>query len=101
MTMNSDDDQPTTEDNWSRLLGAARKTGGTTPEPPPAEPPASIWKRFPEWRENVLAVARTLLWRRWSWITAVLALLVFLLVWFLLRTDPDPIIEPPVLFPKL
>lgn len=101
MNSDSDDDQPSNEENWNRLLGAARKTGSTTPEPPPAEPPASIWQRIPEWRENVMAMARTLLWRRWSWIIAAVALLILLLVWILLKTDPDPIIEPPVTFPEL
>ena len=91
------------EKKWTTLLDTARKSGGAVPEPTAeTAPPATLLSHLPALREAVALMARTLLWRRFSWLAALLAALLFAAVWILLnQTDDDtetgvqPLIEPP------
>ena len=97
---NEEQATPEEEENWNRLLGAARKSGGTTPDIDAEAPPDSLTSRIPKWREAVLEMARALLWKRWSWIVALGALLLLFAVWLYFRTaGSGPIIEPPNIVP--
>ncbi len=79
---------------WQKLVEAARKT------PPPAAdepPPPGFAARIVAMREAIAAFARTLTWRRWSVITAVVCGLALAAVFAATRCTDDarPLINPP------
>ena len=46
-------------------------------------------------RKDLWTLARTLLWRRWSLIAMIIAILAYLLVYLFLREEREPSITPP------
>jgi hypothetical protein len=97
---------------WQALLTTARRQGGVPSEgekdrdedasaPAPEPAPGWLLSKLPTLREAAAVMARTFLWQRWSWLAALAAALLFLVVWLLLRGDrpepqPAPLIAPPV-----
>ena len=79
---------------WDKLVKAAQKS-------PPAEPeeklPPGFVSRIVGLRDAIAAFARTLAWRRWSVLTAILSAGILLIVFAVTRCDddPDPLIAPP------
>lgn len=76
------------DDQWKRLVEVAKKN----PEEPTAPPPKSFSKKASQLREAVQTLALTLTWRRWSLLAALLAGLIFLICFYVLRDDNT---EPP------
>ena len=88
--MNDEPDQP-----WKELVKAAHKARAESPDDASPTPPPNFVSRMREMRQSLWQIARTILWRRWSLIAIVIALLLYLVAYFLLRTDPAPTIPPP------
>lgn len=86
-------------DKWQKLVAAAARS--RAPEPEHKTPPPGFAARIVALRQSVVAMARVLLWRRWSVILAMLCLLVLGVVFSLYRcTRPEPpLIEMPELQP--
>jgi len=83
------------DQQWQKLVAAARRTS-----PPPVEPksaPPGFASRIVALRESVIALARVLLWRRWSVTVAILCLVIFVVILTLHRCTESraPLIETP------
>ena len=91
--MNQSSERNDNNDPWKRLVDAAK----TAPVEEQSEPNFTISVKA--LRESVQSLFLALTWRKWSILAAILAGLIFLIL-FLLRDDsplPEPIIptEPP------
>lgn len=86
------------EQRWRKLAAAARR-GGPGPDPGHAAPPPGFAARIVALRDVVIAFARTLLWRRWAVIAALLCGAALLAVLAATRCGgrPRPLIEPPAI----
>lgn len=87
------------QQNWQKLVAAARRAG---PRPVETNPvPPGFASRIVALRESVIALARVLLWRRWSVTIAILCALVFVVILTLHRCTESapPLIETPELLP--
>jgi hypothetical protein len=87
------------QQNWQKLVAAARRAS-----PPPGETkpvPPGFASRVVALRESVIALARVLLWRRWSVAIAILCVVVFLVALTIQRCTEaaPPLIETPELLP--
>ncbi len=81
------------EQRWKQLVKAAKPALEESEAPPPKD----FGSRIAKLRQSIRALALTLTWKRWSILGALLAALVFALLFWLLREDtPDrpPIIQP-------
>lgn len=81
-------------DPWKRLVEASRDSTSPEDEPPP--PRLSVSSL----RESVRTLVLAMTWLRWSLLAALLAGIIFLVIFLVLRQDEspsDPIIpsEPP------
>ena len=79
------------DDPWKRLVEAT-KTADAQDTPPPS-PRLSIQAL----REHVYALLLTLTWRKWSLLAALVAGLIFLVIYLFVRdsaSPSDPIIQP-------
>lgn len=80
---------------WEKLVKGARKA---PPEGNAAEaPPQGFVSRVVGFRDAIATFARTLAWRRWSIVVALLSAAVFLAVFAVTRCneETDPLIAPP------
>lgn len=78
---------------WKRLVDAARAAPAEAA--PEHRAPDGFAARLVGLRDRIIALARTLLWRRWSLVAALLAAVVYLGVLLVARCDRGPILEPP------
>lgn len=81
------------EQRWKQLVKAAKPALEESEAPPPKE----FGNRIAKLRNSIRALALTLTWRRWSILAALLAALVFAILFWLLRDEtPDrpPLIQP-------
>lgn len=87
--MNNPDQQ------WQKLVAAARRTSPPADEPTSAPP--GFASHIVALRESVIALARVLLWRRWSVTAAILCFVIFAVILTLLRCTEShaPLIEMP------
>ena len=88
--MNDESDQP-----WKELVKAAQKARAKAPDEEAPAPPPNFVSRMREMRRSLWRMARTILWRRWSLVAIVIALLLYLVAYLILRPDPAPTIPPP------
>ncbi|MAT30237.1 MAG: hypothetical protein CMP29_00425 [Roseibacillus sp.] len=87
--------EPDKENQWSRLVDAARDAGATTREEQHDAAPSTFISRVITLREGLWKFARTVLWRRWSLVAALLALLLYLTFFLILRsTSPSSVPSP-------
>tara|TARA_B100000459_G_scaffold88189_1_gene49606 strand:- start:474 stop:779 length:306 start_codon:yes stop_codon:yes gene_type:complete len=78
------------ENQWSRLVDAARDAGATTREEQHDAAPSTFISQIITLKEGLWKFARTVLWRRWSLVAALLALLLYLSLFLILRsTSPS------------
>ena len=80
---------------WSKLAETARRLGSGQDSAPLRTAPADFVSRIRSRRRELWDLARTLLWRRWSLIAVIIAIVAYLLVNFSLRKDREPTITPP------
>ena len=73
---------------WKRLVNAARDAGATSGEEPSDAAPSTFVSRVITLRAGLWKFARTVLWRRWSLVAALLALLLYLLFFLILKSAP-------------
>ena len=85
------------EQQWQKLVAAARRTSHSTAEP--KSPPPGFASGVVALRESVIALARVLFWRRWSISIAILCFLIFVVIFTLYRCTESsaPLIETPEL----
>ena len=87
--------EPEKENQWSRLVDAARDAGATTREEQHDAAPSTFISRVITLRKGLWKFARTVLWRRWSLVAALLALLLYLTFFLVLRSfSPNSIQSP-------
>lgn len=82
-------------ESWNQLLGAAKRAGSGQPPGPEGAAPPTVVSRLRELRKTLWVFARTVLWRRWSVFAIVVAALLYLLAYLLLKPDPEPSIQAP------
>jgi hypothetical protein len=81
------------EQRWKQLVKAAKPALEENEAPPPKE----FGHRMARLRSSIRALALALTWKRWSILAAILAALVFVILFWLLREEtPErpPIIQP-------
>ena len=83
------------ENQWSRLVDAAREAGATTQEEQDEAAPSTFISRVITLKEGLWKFARTVLWRRWSLVAALLALLLYLTFFLVLRSPSPNSIQSP------
>lgn len=82
---------PDTPDPWDKLVGAARESGAAETKVTDEAPPPGFVSRLASLRGSLLRFARTLLWRRWSAVAAVAALVLYLVVYLILKSNPSEV----------
>jgi hypothetical protein len=82
------------DERWQKLAAAARKSKPVEPVP---TVPGDFARRVVGLKATIIAISRTLFWRRWSAWIAMLCALALLVIFLLLRaTRPEtPLIETP------
>jgi hypothetical protein len=87
------------EQNWQKLVAAARRTSHSPVEKNP--PPPGFAAGIVALRESVIAIARVLFWRRWSITVAIMCFAIFVVIVTLDRCSDAkaPLIETPDLQP--
>lgn len=88
--MNDEPDEP-----WKQLVQAARKSRAEAPPEHDATAPPQFVTRIRTMRKSLWRIARTILWRRWSLVAIVLAILTYLIVYLVLDRAPTPAIPTP------
>jgi hypothetical protein len=79
---------------WQKLAAAARRSPPAGP--PGLKPPPGFASRMVALRHAITALARTLLWRKWSVLTAMACAATLVAVFVATRcTEPRPLINPP------
>lgn len=78
------------EDHWSRLAGAARRVARDEPVPEPDR--SEIRRRIEDLQERLRHLFLTWLWRRWSLIAILAALIAYAAFYLALHEKPA---EPP------
>ena len=83
------------EQKWQNLVAAARRT--SRPPLKTESPPPGFTSGIVALRESVIAIARVLLWRRWSITIAILCFVIFVVIFTLYRCTETsaPLIETP------
>lgn len=76
------------QDPWNRLVDAA-KNAGAPAEQDPEEPASSGFvSRVVAMREGLWQFAKTVLWRRWSLAAALAAIVLYLVIYFVMKSSP-------------
>lgn len=90
------------ENQWRRLVDAAKDAGATTGEDQHDAAPSTFVSGVITLKEGLWRFARTVLWRRWSLVAALLALLLYLSLFLILRsTAPSSAPStPPLTLPQ-
>ena len=91
------DNKPETP--WNRLLGAAKEAGATEDDSPVEEAPSGFVKRMISMQEGLWKFAKTILWRRWSLVAALLAIALYLTLYFVMKSNPPTPAPAPQLAP--
>jgi hypothetical protein len=83
------------EQNWQKLVEAARRT--PPPTDPAKPPPPGFANRILNLRESIVSLARVMFWRRWSVLAAFLCLAIFLAILIAHQCSATraPLIETP------
>ncbi|NIP98617.1 MAG: hypothetical protein GWO24_36490 [Akkermansiaceae bacterium] len=85
---------------WNRLLEAAKDAGATEDHAPVEPAPSGFVARIIAMRQGLWKFARTFIWRRWSLVAALLAIALYLVVYFVMKSNPPtPAPTPPPSFP--
>ncbi len=81
--------EPDKNNQWSRLIDAAREAGATTENEDSSKDHASstFVSGVITMRKGLWKFARTVLWRRWSLIVALLAIALYLIFYFTMTPD--------------
>lgn len=87
---------PEKNNHWNRLVDAARKVGATSEGSPTPKVTSSFVSNVVAMRKGLWGLARTILWRRWSLIAALLAITIYMTFFFLLKSRPpsSPTLPP-------
>lgn len=94
------DDEHDQKNPWNRLVGAAREAGATEEDHQKEEAPSTFVSRVVKMREGLWQFAKTVLWRRWSAIAALIAILLYLLFHFVMKMNPpEPAPNPSLPLP--
>ena len=94
---------PNEDNHWNRLVDAARDAGATTDEAREHEAPSAFVSGVIIMREGLWKFATTVLWRRWSLGAAFLAFALYLLFYFVMKSNPParaPTPAPPQTLPQ-
>ena len=76
------------ENAWNRLVGAAKDAGAAGDDEPIEAAPSGFVKRVITMREGLWLFAKTVLWRRWSLAAAVIAIILYLVFYFVMKANP-------------
>lgn len=90
--MSDPDNNDPDQSPWNRLVSASRPASENNDG---EHPPEGFVAHMRKVRGDLWGFARTLLWRRGSLIAIVVALLLYLLAHFFLKSDPAPSVTPP------
>ena len=85
------------ENAWKRLVDAAKESGATGEDLAEEPAPSGFVGRVVAMREGLWKFARTILWRRWSLVAALIAIVLYLLFYFVMKSNPptpDPAPTP-------
>ena len=85
---------PEKNNHWNRLVDAAREAGATSKEEA-NKASSSFVSSVVAMQQGLWDFARTILWRRWSLVAALLAIAVYLTFFFLIKSRPSPRNIPP------
>jgi hypothetical protein len=90
------------ENQWRRLVDAAKDAGATTGEDQHDAAPSTFVSGVITLKEGLWKFARTVLWRRWSLVAALLALLLYLTFFLILRSSSTSLDQtpPPLTLPQ-
>jgi len=91
--------KPSSDDQWARLAGAARRAGHTAV--PEKEPDGEqIRARFQSMTETIRQMFLLILWKRWALLAVILCLLAYAAVYLALgRGDSSPSDQPAISLP--
>ena len=89
---------PKEKNHWDQLVNAARDARASDPTPEDDRPSHDFLSRMAKMRHRLWKIARTILWRRWSLFAALGAIILYLVVYFVLKSSP-PGIEHPLPLP--
>ncbi len=87
---------------WNRLVDAARNAGATEDHAPNDAASSGFVARVITMREGLWRLAKTLLWRRWSLVAALIAIALYLILYFVMKSIPpasDPVPTPSLPLP--
>jgi hypothetical protein len=88
--MNNDDDE-----TWNQLVNAAKQVGAGKTGIEERSAPQRFVAHMRKVRGTLWDLAKALLWRRWSLIAIVVACVLYLIAYLLLKQDPAPVIPTP------
>ena len=91
--MKDDDNQAP----WQSLVKAAQEAGAGEPPEREENAPEGFVARMRLLRKTLWTFAKSYLWRRWSLFAVIVALVLYLIAYLLLKADPPPSITPPQL----
>jgi hypothetical protein len=90
------------ENPWTRFVDAAKDAGATEDDASVEAAPSGFVKRVIAMREGLWKFAKTILWRRWSLVAALLAIVLYLTLYFVMKSNPptpDPAPTPTLPLP--
>ncbi|MBB07956.1 MAG: hypothetical protein CMN03_06800 [Roseibacillus sp.] len=81
--------EPDKNNQWNRLVDAAREAGATTEngEGPEDHAPSTFVSGVITMRQGLWKFARTVLWRRWSLIVALMAIALYLVFYTTMNSN--------------
>ncbi len=79
---------PNEDNHWNRLVDAARDAGATTDDAREQKAPSAFVSGVITMREGLWKFATTVLWRRWSLVAALLAIALYLIFYFVMKSNP-------------
>ena len=85
------------QNSWNRFIDAAKNAGATKDRAAADKPPSSFVSSVIAMRENLWQFAKTVLWRRWSLVAALIAIVLYLTFYVIMKTnppEPDPVPAP-------
>lgn len=82
------------ENSWKQLVHAAKEAGATDDDSSEEKAPSAFVAGVIAMREGLLNFARTIIWRRWSLVVALLAIALYLTVYFIMKSNPPTQPEP-------
>lgn len=88
---------PNEENHWNRLIDAAKDAGATTDDAHEHKAPSAFVSGVIAMREGLWKFTKTVLLRRLSLVAALLAIALWLILYFVMKSNPPARSPDPVL----